>query len=611
MRVADFIIQRLFAEGVKHIFLLPGGGAMHLNDALAKERRIEAVACHHEQVCGIAAEAYGRTGSPENPGFGVALVTTGPGASNVITAVTGAWIDSVPMLVISGQVKRADRRGTWAGRQSGVQEVDVISMVRGITKFSATVESASDTPRILDDALRAMRSLRPGPVWIEVPLDIQGSTISGFEADISASLYVGTDSEPLSIDSRLDIIRECVNTSERPLVLAGHGVRLSGAASQFRDFVERWSLPVVTTWNALDLLPFSHRLNVGRPGVVAARGPNFAIQNCDLLLVLGCRLDNVITAYNLQGFAPLAKKIVIDVDKAELDRLEGFANHRFQCDARRAIQFLIDQSCELTPQRASWLDQCSDWKARYSAATYSSSSEDDRISHYALVDSLSDYIPANTMVVTGSSGLSIEAFYCFFKNREGQRLFLTSGLGSMGYGLPAAIGACIGSERRPVVLIEGDGSLMLNLQELATVAGLKLPIRIVVFDNNGYASIRNTQKNYFQSRFLATGPDSGLHMPNLVAVARAFGISATMIDKMADLKGAIEQLISLDGPALLVVKVSEDEVLAPKVSVITQPDGSLLSMPLEDMSPLLSLDELRKNMPYGVSTASLRARLPG
>jgi acetolactate synthase-1/2/3 large subunit len=606
MRVADAIVRQLSDLGVRHIFLLPGGGAMHLNDALARNGEIQAIACHHEQACGIAAEAYGRTGFSGNPGFGVAMVTTGPGATNIITAVAGAWIDSVPMLVIAGQVKRSDLTKTSNVRQTGVQEVDALSMVRGITKLALCVESAEAAESVIEDAIRVMFAGRPGPVWIEIPLDVQGAPAVPYRTP--RSVCSGSVKEKgLSAGDATTIV-DLIGRSTRPLIVAGHGVRLSGATAAFRQLVERWNIPVVMSWNALDLLPFDHRLNVGRPGVVASRAPNFAVQNSDLVLIIGCRLDNVFTAYNLKNFARAATKVVIDIDAGELERLANYADYEFCADAASAIECLLDSHYEYSSDHQAWRDKCSSWKAKYAATLSNSHPDDETISHYDLVKSLSSVIPADTVVATGSSGLSIEVFYSFFENKEGQRLFLTSGLGSMGYGLPAAIGACLGSDSRPLVLIEGDGSLMLNIQELATLAALSLPIRIVVFDNDGYASIRNTQRNYFESRFLATSPSSGLFIPDLVRVAEAFGIKAFGVSRLNDLREALEATISDCRPQLLVVKVRPDEFLEPKVSAIPQPDGTMLSMPLEDMSPLLSLEELSSNMLNGVSEISVRAR---
>jgi len=605
LRVADWIMRRLADEGLRHIFLLPGGGAMYLNDALACEPRITPVPCHHEQACGIAAEAYGRTGHPGNSGFGVALVTTGPGATNVITPVAGAWIDSIPMLVLSGQVKRADCLAGRPLRQGGVQEVDVIPMVTGITKYATTLDDPQQVRIQLEAALQKMRSGRPGPVWIEVPLDVQGAQI---DPDMLPDALDEADIVQLPDAEQTKRVLALLAAAERPLILAGHGVRLSGAAEPFRKLVEIWQVPVVCTWNALDLIHHAHPMYVGSPGVVALRAPNFAVQNCDLLIAIGCRIDNIITAYNPGSFARAARKVVVDVDQAELDKPGVEIEEKVHGDAADVINAWLDAGCSSAVDRSAWLARCQDWKFRYPVNDGKPFDSSESISHYQFVDALSDALPDNTLIATGSSGLAVEAFYSTFRSKPGQRVFLTSGLGSMGYGLAAAIGACLGNSKQHTFAVESDGSLMLNLQELVTLRGLNLPITLIVMDNQGYASIRNTQRSYFEGRYIATGPNSGLTMPDLGKVADAMGIPAITIDSAEQLQSRLEEAIQSKGPIILVVRLLPDETLWPKVSAIPQKDGNMLSMPLEDMSPLLPLDVLKDEMIIPVLDSSLNAR---
>jgi acetolactate synthase-1/2/3 large subunit len=605
MRVADWIIQRLAEEGIKHIFLLPGGGAMHLNDAVACDPRITPVPCHHEQACGIAAEAYGRTAYPDNPGFGVALVTTGPGATNVITPVTGAWIDSIPMLVLSGQVKRSDRLAGRPLRQGGVQEVDVIPMVSGITKYATTLDDPQEVRLKLETALLKMRTGRPGPVWIEVPLDVQGALI---DIDKLPGAIVEPEIIPQSHAEQLCRVLNLLASAKRPLILAGHGVRLSGGADAFLQLVHTWQVPVVCTWNALDLIPHDDPLYVGSPGVVALRAPNFAVQNCDLLIVFGCRLDNVITAYNPRNFAPHATKVVVDIDQAELHKSEMQIDVKIHADVARVINSLI--SLENPPVRpiTGWLQRCRDWKARYTVNDGKPFETSDAISHYQFVDVLSDVLPEDILIATGSSGLAVEVFYSAFRSKSGQRIFLTSGLGSMGYGLAASVGACLGNNSQQAIALESDGSLMLNLQEMATLKNLNLPIRLIIMDNHGYASIRNTQRNYFEGRYIATDSQSGLWIPDLHTIAEAMGLPCYSITSSRQLKAGLQKILDAPAPLVCIVNLSSNESLSPKVSAIPQPDGTILSMPLEDMTPLLGQDVLAAEMYYPLSEASLQAR---
>jgi len=597
-RVADYLLERLADLGIKDVFFLPGGGAMYLNDALACETRITAIPCHHEQACGIAAEAYGRT---HDCGFGVAMVTTGPGATNVLTPVAGAWIESLPLFILSGQVKRPDALRGRPLRQSGVQEVDVVSMVKPVTKFAATIDSPENVRKYFEDAMWHMRNGRPGPVWLDVPLDVQAApidpaTLVGFEPPYA-------DNFP-DLKQELNKLQHLLVNSKRPLILAGHGVRISGGAKKFKELAEKLGIPCVFTWNASDLLAWDNPLYVGRPGVVAARSPNFAIQNCDCLISIGCRLDNVITAYNPKGFARNAQKIVVDVDQNELDRHELEVALPILSDARHFIDSCLDNIEKPSSDWDDWRAQCLDWKKRFTPLDGRKFESSGPMSHYQFVETISNAIPENQLVITGSSGLAVEVFYTAYRNKSGQRMFLTSGLGAMGYGIAAAIGACIGAGRIPTVCVESDGSLMLNLQELATLKALNLPITVVVMNNGGYASIRNTQRNYFEERYLGTGPASGLFIPDFVEVAKGMGLSAININLPSQLIEAFD----VAGPRLLNVHLKTDEVLSPKVSAMPQPDGSIISMPLEDMSPLLSLEQLKAEMISDIDKISEKVR---
>jgi acetolactate synthase-1/2/3 large subunit len=589
-RVADFIADFVAGVGVREVFLLPGGGNMHLVDAVGKCQGLEAVACLHEQAVGISAEAYARI----NENIGVALVTTGPGATNAITGVAGAWIESVPLMVLSGQVKRADMLRDIPLRQKGVQEVDIVKIVRSITKYAVIVENPEDIRAVLEQAYHVAREGRAGPVWIDVPLDVQGAPVD------PAALRPWTQAPvqpPAIIPSAVikDIL-SLVARAERPLILAGHGVRLGGAAEIFRAWVTKLGIPVVTTWNALDLLPYSHELNIGRPGVVALRAPNFAVQNCDLLISIGSRLDNIITAYNPRGLARAALKIIVDVDQNEIDKLEMDIAVSVVSSALPFIES-VDR-CEM-PAHADWepwRTRCLDWKRRYPVNDGQPFPTAEKISHYQLMDALSDAFPEDAVITTGSSGLAVEAFYTVFRNKPGQRVFLTSGLGAMGYGLPAAIGACFANGRNSMFAVESDGSLQLNIQELATLRACNLPICLIVMNNNGYASIRNTQLNYFKGRYVGTGPEAGLLLPDLELVADAYGLPFRRIEDPASLAEDLALAMDMVRPCIVDVRLVENEVLSPKAAAMPQPDGSIVSMPLEDMSPLLDLAVLRQEM---------------
>jgi acetolactate synthase-1/2/3 large subunit len=598
-RVADYLFAALADQGVRQVFLLPGGGAMYLNDALQCQKRLEPIPCHHEQACGIAAEANGRTNAA---GFGVALVTTGPGALNVLTPFTGAWIESLPLLIISGQVKRKDRLNGRQLRQSGVQEVDIVEMVKSVSKYAVTVDDPLQIRFHLEQALWEMRNGRPGPVWLDVPLDVQASLINPQQL----TGFLPVVSENLDLHEKIAELKKLLLSAERPLLLAGHGVRIAGGADVFRKLVEEQNIPCVFTWNAADLLNWDHPLYVGRPGVVAARSANFAVQNCDLLISVGCRLDNIITAYNPLGFARHAKKVVVDIDQNELERHEMPIDLTILADAEDFLSAWRQAAFNPAP-KSEWLNRCQLWKKRYPPLDGRSFSGQS-ISHYQFVDALSDGAPEDNLVITGSSGLAVEVFYTSFRNKPGQRLFLTSGLGAMGYGLPAVIGACLGADRKPTIGVESDGSLMLNLQELYTLKKLNLPIILIVMNNDGYASIRNTQRNYFDSRYIATGPESGLLFPDWQQLFKSIGLPSMCIDQAAELADGLAFAMSQSGPFICEVRLQPNEALSPKVAAMPQEDGSMLSMPLEDMSPLLDLFTLESEMLIPLTETSSKVK---
>ncbi|MBF0193598.1 MAG: thiamine pyrophosphate-binding protein [Magnetococcales bacterium] len=603
IRVADYIFSFVAKQGVKTVFMVPGGGAMYLVDALGQNQDLNYVANLHEQASTIAAEAYSRI----NGRLGVALVTTGPGATNAITGVTGAWIESVPMLVISGQVKRADMMGDTGVRQMGPQEVDIISMVKPITKYAVTVMDPKDIRHHLEKAIELATTGRRGPVWIDVPLDIQASMIDPDDleeytpdSNISPS-SLAADDWIKTLEKTMDLIAQ----AQRPIILAGHGIRLAQGAEQFKQLYEKLNIPVVATWNTMDLIPFEHPLCVGRPGAVALRAPNFAVQNCDLLLSIGARLDNVVTAFNPAGFGREAKKIVVDVDPNELAKHNMPTEQLIEADAKYFIDSLLQISdASNTKDRSSWLNRCANWKTRYTVADGQEFPGKGEISHYHFVKVLAEETQENTLIVTGSSGLGIEAFYSTFFNKPGQRIFLTSGLGAMGYGVPALIGAGAAFGDGAIVGVESDGSLQMNLQELQTLKAQNLPAKLFIINNNGYASIRNTQRTYFDSRYVGTGPEAGLKLADLTKVAAAFDIAAVRINDASELQEKIRYTLEQPGLILCDVRVVANESLWPKSSAIPQPDGSMISMPLEDMSPLLSREELRSNMLIPLAPAS-------
>lgn len=602
-RVADYIFSVIAAHGVKVVFLVPGGGSMFLVDGLAQNSHLDYVPNHHEQASAIAAEAYAKV----NGTLGVVLVTTGPGATNAITGITGAWLESIPVLAISGQVKRSDLVADSGLRQKGPQEVDIISMVRPITKYAVTVMDPADIRFHIEKAIALATSGRCGPVWLDIPLDVQASQIDpdmlvGYIPDRSGS----QNGERVDLDTRASAVIQALNQAHRPVLLAGHGVRLGNAVGEFRELYDLLDIPVATTWPVLDLIPSSHPLCVGKPGAVAQRAPNFVIQNSDFLLSIGTRLDNSITAFNTAKFGRNARRFVVDIDPAELAKFDPELE-TIEADARDFIIALLRHAKELEPNdRTEWKQQCDEWKRRYPVGEGSTLPTKGVISHYDFVRVLSEELPEDILVVTGSSGLAIEFFFLAFQSKPGQRIMNgAASLGAMGFGIPAMVGAGV-AYGAPFVGIESDGSLMFNLQELLTLKALEIPVCLFVMNNDGYASIRNTQRNYFDGRYIGSGANSKLLLADVVAVANAMGIPAMRIEDAGDLRDGMRRALATPGPFICDVKLEPDATLWPKSSAIPLANGSMMSMPLEDMSPLLSREELRSNMLVPLDPASER-----
>ncbi len=601
MRLADYVMSFVAQQGVKHVFLLTGGGAMHLNDALARCSDLNFVCNHHEQACAIAAESY----SKATNNLGVALVTTGPGGTNAITGVVGGWLDSTPMLILSGQVKRSDRMyrsdGTPLGvRQRGSQEVDIVSLVKPITKYAVTIDDPHSIRYHLEKAVHLARTGRPGPVWIDIPIDVQASPI---EPDAMRGFDPGESAKPDHDDlaAKVRDLIDRLNRAERPFIFAGNGVRVSGAAAVFEKLVRALNVPVGLTWLAMDLLDDDDPLLVGRPGTVASRGANFALQNADFVLVIGTRLDPPLMGWDPRQFARGAYKTVVDIDPAELRKLEGAIDNPICADARTFIEQMLKAGSALdkNKNRSPWLQRCLDWKARYPLVLPAHRAPG-LVSIYHLAEVIGQEAGPNDRVVSGNSGSAIEVFLLAYRARKGRRVFHTAGLGAMGYGIAASIGVCIGSGGRKTICVDGDGGLQLNIQELATIAHLQLPIKLFVLNNQGYASIRASQTNYFGGPNIGCSPETGVSIPDYRKVARAYGLKTAVIEGQgegqSDLRAAVRKVLRSRGPVVCDVHVIPDEIRAPRVTSIQRADGSFVSKPLEDLWPFLDREEFARNM---------------
>jgi len=593
MKLSHYLIAFLAGKGVRHIFLLPGGGAMHLNDSLARSSAITPVANLHEQGSAIAAEAYARvTGN-----LGVAMVTCGPGGTNTITGVAGAWLDSTPTLFISGQVKRADLRKDPTLRQSGVQEIDIVAIVRPITKYAVTILEPASIRFHLEKAYHLATTGRQGPVWLDIPLDVQAAEV---EPDDLEAFETGGQSSYSSTPELADSVRQArgiLQSAQRPVILLGNGIRSAKALGPLERWLRDLHAPVLTTWLALDLVPQGDPLLVGRPGGIAQRGANFALQNCDCLVSVGARLDPIVTGYAHDKFARGARKIIVDIDPAELNKLGFAVDCSIPADAGAFLAEWEGQSAgETFPDWKPWLSRCQAWKEKYPLLQSEHLPQKDQpLSMYYFARALSDALPKDELIVPGSSGFACEIFFLMLEVKRGQRVFHNRGTGSMGFAVPAALGAAVASGKR-VVSLEGDGGFQMNLQELAVIAGLKLPIKYFVINNNGYASIRSSQDNYFQGTHIASDRGSGLFLPPLQGLAEAYGIGYGRIERGDDLPEQIQKILAADGPIICEVIVHDNETRTPRLASTVQPDGSMVSRPLEDLYPFLDRDEFRGNM---------------
>jgi len=595
MRISNYIAKTLAELNVQHVFMLTGGGSMFLNDAIGHEENIQCIFNHHEQACAMAAEGYARI--KNRPG--VINITTGPGGINSLNGVFGAWVDSIPMLVISGQVKRETLMATYnipGLRQIGDQEADIISMVKPITKYAALITDPSTVRYHLEKAWYLAQQGRPGPVWLDIPIDVQTSQV-----DPQTLIGYSPDETQLADEAQLpkicsEVLQLLVN-AERPVILAGKGIRLGDALGEFERVIRAFNIPVVTGWTSIDLMSSEDPLFCGRPGDLGTRAGNFTVQNADLLLILGNRLGLRQVSYNWASFARFAFKIQVDIDKVEFNKPTVKPDLAIHSHIK---PFLKELSCQIEHVRyqpskhENWLAWCRERVERYPVVLpRHRENKDGRINPYYFVERLSEYLDEHDVVVCGDGTANVVAFQAL-NIKKGQRLIANTGDASMGYDLPAAVGAAVARGGKRVVCLAGDGSLQLNLQELQTVVHNHLPIKLFVLNNDGYLSIRLSQQNMFK-RLTGEGPESGVSFPDIVKLANAYGIPALRIG-YESIDAGIEEVLSVTGPTICDVLLDPDQPFEPRVSSKQLPDGRIVSSNLEDMSPFLDEKELAENM---------------
>ena len=600
IRLADYVADFLVSKGVTDVFSVVGGGAMHLNDALGHHENLKVTYNHHEQACAIAAEAYARLDNK----IAAVCVTTGPGGTNALTGVVGGWLDSIPMFVISGQV-RYDTTARYALsytetplRAMGDQEYDIVKSVEHMTKYATMIEDPKDIRYALEKGWHLATTGRPGPVWIDIPVNFQGGYI---ETDELRGYDPTEDDKllpPPVEDSVIDSVIEQIKNAKRPVFHAGYGIRLSGAYDTFREVAKKLNIPIVTYWNAVDLIEDENPLYCGRAGNMGDRAGNFAIQNADLILAIGTRISIRQVGYNWQTWAREAKVIMVDIDKAELKKPTLHVEMPVWADAKDFLEKLNKKAHGPLFNEALWLDTCARWKREYPVVRDDQWQENGTTANvYAFVRYLSSRLPENSLTAVSNGACCVVGNQAYVI-QKGSRMANNSAIASMGYGLPAAIGTCIGGGRKETICLEGDGSIMMNLQELQTIITNKLPVKIFLINNGGYHSIRITQTNLFSNHCkVGIGEESGdLSFPQFELLAKAFGYPYYSANSNAEMKSVVDTVLSLDGPVFCEIFTDTVQVWEPKSSTKRLADGTLVSPPLEDLAPFLPREELKKQM---------------
>lgn len=595
IRVADYIAQHLQSIGVRKVFLLSGGGMMQLLDALARVPGIQYVCHHHEQAAAMAAEGYAR----QSGSIGVCYVTSGPGAPNTLTGVIGAWLDSTPMLVISGQAKLTQTncyRQIHGLRQLGAYDVNSVSIMEPVTKYAIMLTEARSVRYHLEKAVHLATTGRPGPVYIDVPLDIQGElvdpdTLEGYTSETKKRFHPGK--------AVVDEVIEKLQRAARPVILAGHGIRCAHAWPAFEEVVRALNVPVVTTQMATDLLGHDDPLLVGRCGTKGDRAGNLAVQMADVILTLGTSLHVTTTGYELDLFAPRAFKIQVEFDAAVLEREQVGVQMKIHIAVEDFLVFLSERlTSRIAPLVAtgSWHERCQLWKLNLAVSNEPHKRPDGAINYYDLIDVLSDVAGSQDTVVSDAGN----AWYLVsqaFRVKYGQRVILSGGLGTMGYAVPCATGVAMAGAKR-VLCVTGDGSLMTALHELAVIRANHLNVKLIIANNNGYASIRNTQNAYFNGKLAGTGPESGLFFPDFLLLAQSFGIKYRRVSDLAQLREVLVEVMSSQGPFLCDVLTPKNQDIIPMVTTVRHENGRLESKPLEDMFPFLEEGARRKYLSF-------------
>ena len=591
--IAQYIAEQLAILGIKECFMVTGGGAMHLNDAFGKNKKLKKIHCHHEQACAMAAESYARMKNLP----AILQVTTGPGGINSLNGVYGAFVDSIPIIIVAGQVRKDNIARVFDKklRQFGDQETNLIEIIKPITKFAKTIYNEKHLPEIVEKAYLESISGRPGPVCIEVPIDVQGSFTSLKPKSKKIILKNKKEYKPKASTTK-KLLNEILSAN-RPIIIAGNGIRFSNQNKNLLKFANNLNIPITTVWNSHDLIENDNKCYAGRTGADGERAGNFNVQNADLILILGARMHIRQVGFNYKSFGRKAKKIMVDIDEVETRKPSLNIDWKIISDLKYIVPDLLIKSKPKKPkiEHTQFLKWCKDRVNNFKYFPgYEKKLAKKNINPYLFIDSLFQKLKKGDNIVTGDGSAAVMTFK-FAKIKKNQRLYTNKGCASMGYDLPASIGAYLAAKKQ-IYCITGDGSIMMNIQELQTIKGNNYPIKIIILNNGGYLSIKQTQTNYFDGYSVGCGPESGLTFPDYKSLAKGFKLPYFRISNEIEMSKKINKLIKVKGPIICEVMVNKNYYFEPKVSSKRLPNGDLVSMPLEDMSPYLTRKEFEENM---------------
>jgi acetolactate synthase-1/2/3 large subunit len=605
MKVSDYIAQ-LFAENnMKHIFSISGAGNVHILKSVAEHKDLIPVHPHQEQGGVLACLAYKRICGR----LGVMITTSGGAATNAITGALDAWADSIPTLIISGQEKSEFVKAHEHLRMWGVQGFDIAKTVSNITKYAVLITDPKRVKYEFQKAIYIAESGRPGPVWIDIPTDVQAAQIDPATCEAFVPPMEFPSAE---IQKNIKHIDQLLANAKRPVFIFGNGVRLSGGVEELKKTVEKFHIPFLIAWNGIDMLPSYHPLNYGREGTYGQRTANFIVQNADLIITVGTRMAIPQVGYDLKEFGRDAKKVVVDIDKTELDKFSKDASFTLiEADAKHFLEGINKGVNAPKKENVSeWIKTCDHWRTKFPFVEPKGmhKEQDGKLNSYSFIDEMNKHFADDEIIVT-DMGTALTCTHQAIMLKEKQRVVTSTGLGEMGFGLPGAVGASLAADKKRVILINGDGSMMMNLQEMQTIMYHKLPIKLFVYINDGYLTIKHTQNNLFNQKYHGSGESSGVTCPDYSKIGEAFGFKTFKINSLEESKTMIPKVLAADGPVLCEVFIHSMQLLAPKTSFNINPDGTLVSPPLEDLYPFLTREEFKKEMITEPHPKSLQIKL--